>query len=805
MLGHLDVSPWANLWPIFPLDESSPQKELRSFYALTLRSEIDPPMINTQRIKTDVLALGLLAVVLFLGLSLFSFNPADPPTDSVFPSRTVAQNLGGSTGATLAFYLRNAFGVGAWFILLALVSIDLRLFARDKFEHAILQGIGICLSLTAFCAGMQLLEPGLGNNMVAGSGGYLGAWSHDLLEQRFALPGIVLLIISFFAGGMLLSNEVTTLGAVARVVTLPIALAVAGLGRMTGRAKRVEKWNGRVRSPFLKTENQNSEPEDEYEDDEPVDVEEEEDDDDDGGGIRVNRPVGLSADRDALNETLESQEWGEYELPGLELLEQAEDFPYEKLKEQARIAASLLEEKCREFGINVEVVEADTGPVITQFELKLEKGLRLSKVKSLSDDLAVGLKVPSVRIVPSIPGKNTVGVEVPNEDRVMVRLRELIESSPAEFEKHRIPLYLGKDVSGRPLVVDMAKMPHLLIAGRTGTGKSVCLNTLIASILMTRTPDQVRMLMIDPKMVELSPYKNVPHLMHPVVTDMKKAEAMLGWAVEKMDERYDLMARCGVRHLDAYNKLGHEKILRKLGLEAGSGEAELVPETMPSIVIIADEMADMMMTCGKDVEQHIARLAGKSRAVGIHLVLATQKPTVDVVTGLIKSNLPARISFQVASQVDSRVVLDETGADKLLGNGDMLYLAPGTSHVSRAQGTYVSDDEISDIIEFYSQYETQYDPELEKVRSADSGGGAGGRKGNRIADDFYNEAVEIVLAEGRGSISMLQSRLGIGYGRAKRMIDYMTEDGVVAAHNGANAREVIMSFEDWEAQRDVAT
>ncbi|MCL4112908.1 UNVERIFIED_CONTAM: hypothetical protein GTU68_045043 [Idotea baltica] len=561
---------------------------------------------------------------------------------------------------------------------------------------------------------------------------------------------------------------------------------VAGLGRVTGRPVGAGRLANRVRSPFGKTGRHVQPPEDEVDEGEDDEEIVEEDDD----GIRVNRPVGLDTDREALTESRESQEWGEYELPSLELLEEAEDFPYEKLKESARVAATLLEEKCQEFGINVEVVEADTGPVITQFELKLEKGLRLSKVKSLSDDLAVGLKVPSVRIVPSIPGKNTVGVEVPNENRVMVRLRELIESTPNEFEKQRIPLYLGKDVSGRPLVVDMAKMPHLLIAGRTGTGKSVCLNTLIASILMTRTPDQVRMLMIDPKMVELSPYKNVPHLMHPVVTDMKKAEAMLGWAVEKMDERYDLMARCGVRHLDAYNK----------GIKEGTEEAELIPETMPSIVIIADEMADMMMTCGKDVEQHIARLAGKSRAVGIHLVLATQKPTVDVVTGLIKSNLPARISFQVASQVDSRVVLDETGADKLLGCGDMLYLAPGTSHVSRAQGTYVSDDEISDIIEFYSQYETQYDPELERVRvAAEGSGGGGGRKGQRIEDDFYNEAVEIVLAEGRGSISMLQSRLGIGYGRAKRMIDYMTEDGVVAAHNGANAREVIMSFEEWEA------
>ncbi len=258
-------------------------------------------------------------------------------------------------------------------------------------------------------------------------------------------------------------------------------------------------------------------------------------------------------------------------------------------------------------------------------------------------------------------------------------------------------------------------MPHLLIAGRTGTGKSVCLNTLILSMLMTRNPDQVKMILIDPKMVELSPYKRVPHLMHPVITDMKKAEAVLAWAVDKMEERYDLLAQVGVRHLDSYNKLGKAKVLEKLGLDADSEEAERIPESMPYIVIIADEMADMMMTSGKDVEGHIIRLAQKSRAVGIHLVLATQKPTVDVITGLIKSNLPARISFQVSSRTDSRVVLDEMGAERLLGNGDMLYLAPGTSHLTRAQGTFVGDEEINDIIEFFGDYEPQYSTELARL------------------------------------------------------------------------------------------
>ena len=296
-----------------------------------------------------------------------------------------------------------------------------------------------------------------------------------------------------------------------------------------------------------------------------------------------------------------------------------------------------------------------------------------------------------------MPGKNTVGVEVPNNERQVVRLREVMEEANGKAQKMRIPLYLGKDVAGTPLVVDLTTLPHLLIAGRTGTGKSVCLNSIIVSMLMTRRPDEVRMLMIDPKMVELSPYKCLPHLMHPVVTDMRKAEAILAWAVEKMEERYHLLARAGVRHISVYNQLGEEELMERIQPEDDEDRKQ-IPTHMPYIVIVADEMADLMMTAAKEVEGHIIRLAQKSRAVGIHLVLATQKPTVDVITGLIKSNLPARIAFQVASRTDSRVVLDEMGADKLLGNGDMLFLWPGTSTLTRGQGTYLSDDEITRVI-----------------------------------------------------------------------------------------------------------
>lgn len=491
-----------------------------------------------------------------------------------------------------------------------------------------------------------------------------------------------------------------------------------------------------------------------------------------------------------------ADELDDYELPALELLATGDGVNYEEQEVEVRRKARLLEQTFKEFGFNIKVTEIETGPVIAQYELALETGLRLSKIVSLADDLAIALRVPSVRIVAPIPGKNTVGVEVPNEKRQVVRLRDVIQESSEKTKKMKIPIFLGKDVSGNPMAADLAALPHLLIAGRTGTGKSVCLNAIISSILMTRRPEEVRMLMIDPKMVELSGYARLPHLMHPVVTDMKKAEAILAWAVDKMEERYALLAQVGVRHLVNFNQLGAEEVYRRLGIETKE-EQEGIPTNLPFIVIIADEMADLMMTAGKTVEQYIIRLAQKSRAVGIHLILATQKPTVDVITGLIKSNLPARIAFQVASKTDSRVVLDENGADKLLGNGDMLFLGPGTSILSRGQGTYLSDDEIEAIVDSCAIAGKQdFVSELVNLKVKDDSEEGGGGNADNHGDDLYESAVEAVIREKRGSVSMLQRIFKIGYGRAARLIDFMAEDGVVGPYNG-KIREVVMTMEQW--------
>jgi S-DNA-T family DNA segregation ATPase FtsK/SpoIIIE len=497
-----------------------------------------------------------------------------------------------------------------------------------------------------------------------------------------------------------------------------------------------------------------------------------------------------------LQSACEDDRFADFEPPPLDLLDDPQPFPQEEHDQKLLERAALLEKTFTDFGLNVRVMGINTGPVITQYEVALETGLRVHKVTRLADDLALNLKVPSVRTVAPIPGKNTVGIEIPNENRAVVRLKEVIQNTGKKAAQAKLPLFLGKDTEGRPLIYDLAEMPHLLIAGRTGTGKSVCLNSIILSMLMTRRPDEVRMVMIDPKMVELIDYGKIPHLMHPIVKDMKKAEAILAWAVDKMEERYDLLSRARVRNIAGYNELGREEIYRRIG-PIEEGERRQIPGRMPHIVIFVDELSDLMMMMRKEVEGHIIRLAQKSRAAGIHLVVATQKPTVDVITGLIKSNLPARICFQVSSRSDSRVVLDEMGADKLLGKGDMLFLQPGTSTLIRAQGTYASDDEINRVVE-YLECDPCYVQELVQLKAGGSSDGKGSFLDSlRARDELYEQAIEIILREGRGSVSLLQRALGIGYGRAARLIDFMAEDGIVGPYNGSNAREVLYTPEQW--------
>jgi len=487
----------------------------------------------------------------------------------------------------------------------------------------------------------------------------------------------------------------------------------------------------------------------------------------------------------------------DYVYPSIDFLSAPERYDLDALHDAILERGAELERVCASFGVELKVVDAQPGPVLTLYEIELKKGLRVNKLTVLSEDLAIAMKAPRVRVVSPIPGKNTVGIEIPNQNRQLVRLREVMEECAAQAEKMAIPIFLGKNVGGAPMVADLAKLPHLLIAGRTGTGKSVCLNSIIMSILMTRSPEEVKLIMIDPKMVELSPYKTVPHLMHPVVVDMQKAEAILEWAVEKMEQRYQLFAAVGARKLSEFNAMP-EATKRKRLQPRDEEEWAAFPKTMSSVVIIADEMADMIMTSGKDVERHIVRLAQKSRAVGIHLVLATQKPTVDVVTGLIKSNLPARIAFGVASRTDSQVVLDAKGAEQLLGNGDMLFLLPGTSQLVRGQGAFVSDKEIDAVIESISVDEPEYEFVVPDQNAPEE------EERDEIEyDPLYVKAVDWVLSEGSASTSFLQRKLGIGYGRAARLIDTMTAEGIISPKNPAKPsrpRDVLITMEQWRGR-----
>ncbi|MEK7269670.1 MAG: DNA translocase FtsK, partial [Planctomycetota bacterium] len=486
---------------------------------------------------------------------------------------------------------------------------------------------------------------------------------------------------------------------------------------------------------------------------------------------------------------------GEFMLPSPALLDPQKTDIRTESEDEIQARAAHLAETLRSFRIEAQVVGYLQGPVITQYELRLAPGVKVQQIKTREEDISVAMGAP-VRIEALLGGRSTIGIEVPNRHRRIVQLCELVGSRHFRECKATIPLLLGKDSAGVPLIMDLTAMPHILVAGATGSGKSVALNSILLSILMTHTPETVRMILIDPKAVEMSFYENVPHLATPVVTDMKKATGILAWAVQKMDERYDLLARVGVRNIAAYNELGEDEIRKRLELDE-EDEVEGPESFLPYIVIVVDELADLIMTSSKEVENYITRLTQKSRAVGIHLVLATQRPSTDVITGLIKGNLPTRIAFRVSAQVDSRVIIDENGAEQLLGKGDMLLLAPTHGRLLRSQGAYVSDGEVNRVVEHVrKQQEPQYLNEIQRWEKEQEGGGDPGRD-----DPLYDDAVQVVLETGRGSTSLLQRRLEIGYTRAARLVDLMAKDGVVGEYKGSQAREILMTPEEWETRK----
>jgi DNA segregation ATPase FtsK/SpoIIIE, S-DNA-T family len=517
------------------------------------------------------------------------------------------------------------------------------------------------------------------------------------------------------------------------------------------------------------------------------------------------RKVATEAD---LRDLQNVQELEGYRFPGLDLLQEPEANFSLKLEEYVREQAMALESALKQYRIAGEVTDIESGPVITLFHVKLAPGTKVAALSAVSSDIARALKAVNIRIVSNMAGRDTVGIEVPNTQKEKVRLKELMGKSEL-FTKMKLPMFLGKDASGEPLIADLTQMPHMLIAGTTGSGKSVCMNTIIMSFLYTKKPNELKLVLVDPKMVEMSQFKDIPHLMCPVVTEMAKAAAILEWATQKMDERYELLAEAGCRDISAYNELTWEELRERFNPQTPEEEAK-IPRKLPYMVFIIDELADLMMT-NKEVELAIIRIAQKARAVGIHLILATQRPQANVVTGLIKSNMPCRISFKVASGMDSRIVLDQKGGELLLGQGDMLYLSPRTSKLTRAQGTLVDDHEIRKVVRFMRDVASpSFERQLMAIRSgADPDDGELQSENNNSAslaaarkDPDFLKAVEIVIESRRGSVSLLQRRLAIGYTKASRFIDLMGIAGILGPHKGQGIeREVLVTLEEWEAMK----
>ncbi|WP_127477361.1 DNA translocase FtsK [Sulfurivermis fontis] len=736
------------------------------------------------------------AVAIYLLIALYSYHPADPGWSSVGRSTGVA-NLGGRAGAWFADIFLYLFGYMAYLFPVMVAYSGWLLFrGRNEEENAqnhaelVLRGAGFVLTVMAG-AGLAFLHFDYSDvALPLNAGGILGDVVGRSLVGSFSFLGATLFLLALFLTGVTVFTGLSWLWVMDAVG--------AGTLRLGARLRRLlpqlneflaARQARQQREQVVKTEKAKvaKRP--------PPRIE-----------PMINQaPVVSERVEKEKQVPLFAPAAGEGGLPPLALLDVAEQSGNRISPEALAAVSRLVEMKLQDFGIEAQVVEVHPGPVITRFELQPAAGVKVSQISNLSKDLARSLSSVSVRVVEVIPGKTTIGLEVPNETREIVRLSEVLTSPAYENAASHLTLALGKDIAGVPMVADLAKMPHLLVAGTTGSGKSVAINAMILSLLYNATPRDVRLIMIDPKMLELSIYEGIPHLLAPVVTDMKDAANALRWCVAEMERRFKLMASLGVRNVGGYNKKVKDAIAAKQPIKDPLWKP-LVPDapeleeqrpaldTLPYIVVIVDELADMMMVVGKKVEELIARLAQKARAAGIHLILATQRPSVDVITGLIKANIPTRIAFQVSSRIDSRTILDQQGAESLLGNGDMLYLPPGHGVPTRIHGAFVSDQEVHRVVDDLKQRgRPEYVEDILKGGGDSSEGGFAGEGGGEgsESDPLYDEAVQIVLESRRASVSGIQRRLKIGYNRAARMVEMMEAAGVVGPLQSNGAREVL--------------
>jgi len=749
--------------------------------------------------------MALAAAGIFLGVALASFHGEDLSFNSVSTSMQT-HNLGGRFGAQLADVFLQLFGLASYAIPGTLIYLAYRAFSSDPVRWRPYKGVGfglLLLSLSGlFAFNLQFTEI-FGQRVP--TGGFLGFQSAELLKRAFGMVGALLILLPMLAASAMLLSRFSFI--------LFTSWWVTSIKERWGHMRQRRALNRELMEP--KGEKGEKPKPHAAPIIKPAAV-----------APPVSAPAAKKEKRQDDKKSAPIQEAfefikadGNYRTPPLSLLDPIPEAGKRQDRETLTMNARLMEKKLKDFGVEGEVVEICPGPVITMYEFSPGPGIKVSRIAGLSDDLSMALQAHSIRIVAPIPGKGVVGIELPNRDREMVSLKEIFNSEEFHKGKMKLPLALGKDIAGNPLVTDLAKMPHLLVAGATGSGKSVAINTMILSLLYTSTPTDVRVIMVDPKMLELSVYEGIPHLLLPVVTNPKKAALALKWAVEEMGRRYRLMSDKGVRNIDSYNRelersekeLAENKAretvvveeieehedpedmeAREAAIQAFlEKEDQLEHGHLPYIVVIVDELADLMMVAGREIEESIARLAQMARAAGIHLILATQRPSVDVITGLIKANFPARISFQVSSKIDSRTILDGNGAESLLGAGDMLFLPPGTSKMQRSHGAFVSDAEVQRVVEFLKkQGKPVYEKSILEMKATDEKGSGGDEE---EMDERYDDALALVAEAKQASISMIQRRLRIGYNRAARIIERMEQEGVVGPSDGTSKpREVFI-------------
>lgn len=736
---------------------------------------------------------------LLIALSLLSYSPHDASLNVAAPTPAgkPASNWIGPMGAHLADLLFQTFGYAAFLLPAAIIVLGLRWFrSREvQFPWAKLCGFALLtVSMTALLAlwGMPAVRG------VLPAGGVLGVLFSEFLLRTFNTVGANLVAMAGFLAALFLTTRFSFTGSTAWArahIAFPAALAARWNAWREAREekrllKKVEqiKVSGRPPAPPQMIA--------------PKDLPRPKASADEKFGpplIKLREPEEPASSSNAASEPKIVKGRTAFRLPSpglLRMAERAAKIQESELKE----CAHLIEEKYKEFDVAGRVTQINPGPVVTTFEFKPEAGVKYNRITGMADDLCLALKAESI-LIERIPGKSTIGIEVPNQHREIIALREVVESPDFVNSPSKLTLALGKDLHGRIRVTDLTQMPHLLIAGSTGTGKSVLINSLIASMLFKATPDELKLVLVDPKRLELGLYEDIPHLFTPVVTDPKLASNVLRNATREMESRLKLLAQRGVRNIDQYNRTFQKG--QSLELFADLEEKEHKP--LPYIVIVIDELADLMMVDTNNVEESITRLAQMARAVGIHLILATQRPSVDVITGLIKANFPARISFRVASKVDSRTILDANGSESLLGRGDMLYLPAGSARLHRIHGPLITEDEISALCEFWrAQARAIYNEDLLKPPKDDpkaEGGGVEEAGAEDVDDDLYQEAVRVVLEMGRASTSTLQRRLRVGYGRAARLIDIMEKDGIVGPPDGPRPREVLKK-KDWMREFD---